>query len=180
MQNENKKAEESAKNQHYQTKYYDDLFKNKLTRKIKGCFTSSGCYLDIVHKLGIIEEVFSKHKITSLEKLNQLLESTKSSQNLNIPEPRQVIEPKKRKLNADIFLKGSMQVPAEKFPLLKKDHVHIFCGVDKITKEPFVGCTDNEVVKSFTWEFLIYFATQNGLLDNFKSSEKGGDDNETK
>lgn len=106
--------------------------------------------------------------------------ASKDTQGVQIPKFHSVIEPKKRKLSADIFLKASMKVPSEEFPLLGKDHVHIFCGVDEITKEPFVGCTDNEVVKSFSWEFLIYFAVQNGLLDSFKSSEKGGDDNETK
>lgn len=106
--------------------------------------------------------------------------ASKDTQGVKISEFYSELEPKKRKLDADIFLKGGMKVPAEEYPLLGKDHVHIFCGIDKITKEPFVGCADNNVVKSFSWEFLIYFATRNGLLDSFKSSEKGGDDNETK
>ena len=106
--------------------------------------------------------------------------ASKDTKGVKIPEFYSELEPKKRKINADIFLRGSMQVKAEKFPLLGKDCVHIFCGVDKITREPFVGCVDNEVVKSFSWEFLIYFAVQNGLLDSFKASEKGGDANETK
>lgn len=90
-------------------------------------------------------------------------------------EVKQFKEPTKRRLSADILYKGALEVPTEEYPLLGKDHVHIFCGFDKVSQEPFVACSDNNVVKSFSWEFLTYFAVKNGLLDSFKESTKGGE-----